>query len=204
MIGKENRASLIRGSQKNVVGVRLRLNLFVLLNFFRTSDQKVAAASCLGFPVRKPASRCWPPPAQSFPGSHSWPSRLRRKGSNFFNGPFQALLFSFSWYIVRLQFICFTVVNDDRKPDTQWEYIDSNSKLKKAKVHPGIWTRPAQTECHRPTTCVTTTARTLICLSSYAALPSFFSRSCLLVLSCFIFFIADSTIVFHLVNNRSR
>ena len=36
--------------------------------------------------------------------------------------------------------------------------MDSNSELKKAKVRPGIQTRPAQTECHRSTTCATTTS----------------------------------------------
>ena len=57
----------------------------------------------------------------------------------------------FSWHIARLLLIIFTMVNDNRKqirrrksmhcsttsyyktPDTQWEYIDSNSDLKKLK-----------------------------------------------------------------------
>ena len=90
-----------------------------------------------------------------------------------FPGIFLVLFFLF--LVHSLQLVIFTMVNDDRKqerrrknvhlsitcylkePDTQWVYIDSNSELKKAKVWLGIQTRPAQMECHRSTTCATTT-----------------------------------------------
>ena len=42
------------------------------------------------------------------------------------------------------------------KTDTQWEWIDSNSELKKDQDYPRIWTWPPVTECHCPTICITT------------------------------------------------
>ena len=43
-----------------------------------------------------------------------------------------------------------------KKPDTQWEKINCNFEPQKAEIHPGIWTRPAWTECRHSTTCATT------------------------------------------------
>ena len=54
-----------------------------------------------------------------------------------------------------------SITRYQKKPDTKWEKIDSNSELKKAKVWPRTRTQPAQTKCHRSTTCATTTSLTL-------------------------------------------
>ena len=91
---------------------------------------------------------------------------------------FGSIFFLFYWYIVILQLINFTMVNEDRKqerrrksihcsitcykkkPDTYRQQIDGNSEQKK--VHPRIRIWPAQTEWHCfTTTCATTPAKKL-------------------------------------------
>ena len=58
---------------------------------------------------------------------------------------FAGFIFIFSWCIVWLHLINFTMVNNARKQE----------RRRKSMLWPGIWTRPAQTECICSTACAT-------------------------------------------------
>ena len=67
--------------------------------------------------------------------------------------------------------VCTILLHIIRKSPTPSENrLTAILNWKKAKVWPGIWTRPVQTECHRSTTCATTTSIVHIILGFRASM----------------------------------